>query len=73
MILIMDIQFFFFFFLQELSKITVPVVFNEPLSFLQRISEYLEYAKLLEQANLSDDPVERLQVNGQKFPSVLCD
>ena len=73
MILIMDIKFFFFFFLQELSKITVPVVFNEPLSFLQRISEYLEYAKLLEQANLSDDPVERLQVNGQKFPSVLCD
>jgi hypothetical protein len=56
-----------------LSKITMPVVFNEPLSFLQRISEYLEYAKLLEQANLSDDPVERLQVNGQKFPSVLCD
>jgi hypothetical protein len=51
----------------------MPVVFNEPLSFLQRISEYLEYAKLLEQANLSDDPVERLQVNGQKFPSVLCD
>jgi len=36
-------------------------------SFLQRISEYLEYAKLLEQANLSDDPVERLQVNGQNF------
>ncbi|CAG2242703.1 ORP1_2 [Mytilus edulis] len=26
----------------------------------KRISEYLEYAKLLEQANLSDDPVERL-------------
>lgn len=46
---------------KELSKITMPVVFNEPLSFLQRISEYLEYAKLLEQANLSDDPVERLQ------------
>ncbi|XP_071144219.1 oxysterol-binding protein-related protein 1-like isoform X2 [Mytilus edulis] len=45
---------------KELSKITMPVVFNEPLSFLQRISEYLEYAKLLEQANLSDDPVERL-------------
>ena len=73
MILIMDIKKCFFFFLQELSKITVPVVFNEPLSFLQRISEYLEYAKLLEQANLSDDPVERLQVNGQKFPSILCD
>lgn len=45
---------------KELSKITMPVVFNEPLSFLQRISEYLEYAKLLEQASMCDDPVDRL-------------
>uniref|UniRef100_A0A8C8H9A3 Oxysterol-binding protein n=1 Tax=Oncorhynchus tshawytscha TaxID=74940 RepID=A0A8C8H9A3_ONCTS len=26
----------------ELSKITMPVIFNEPLSFLQRLTEYME-------------------------------
>ena len=47
---------------QELSKITMPVVFNEPLTFLQRITEYLEYATLLETAAAQDDPVDRLMV-----------
>ncbi|XP_074656432.1 oxysterol-binding protein-related protein 1-like isoform X2 [Tubulanus polymorphus] len=47
---------------KELSKITMPVIFNEPLSFLQRITEYLEYAKLLKQANDCDDPVERMEI-----------
>ncbi|XP_054723280.1 oxysterol-binding protein-related protein 2-like isoform X1 [Uloborus diversus] len=46
---------------KELSKITMPVVFNEPLSFLQRISENVEYYHLLEKANLSEDPVKRLE------------
>jgi hypothetical protein len=32
---------------KELSKIPMPVNFNEPLSFLQRITEDLEYAKML--------------------------
>uniref|UniRef100_A0A3Q3W9N0 Oxysterol-binding protein n=1 Tax=Mola mola TaxID=94237 RepID=A0A3Q3W9N0_MOLML len=27
----------------ELSKITMPVIFNEPLSFLQRLTEYMEH------------------------------
>uniref|UniRef100_A0A671SXD8 Oxysterol-binding protein n=1 Tax=Sinocyclocheilus anshuiensis TaxID=1608454 RepID=A0A671SXD8_9TELE len=29
----------------ELSKITMPVIFNEPLSFLQRLTEYMEHTK----------------------------
>lgn len=45
---------------KELSKITMPVVFNEPLTFLQRITEYLEYATLLETAAAQDDPVDRM-------------
>ncbi|OQV21820.1 Oxysterol-binding protein-related protein 1 [Hypsibius exemplaris] len=45
---------------KDLSKITMPVVFNEPLSFLQRMSEYMEYAQLLDQAGMCDDPVERI-------------
>lgn len=45
---------------KELSKITMPVVFNEPLTFLQRITEYLEYATLLETAAAQEDPVDRM-------------
>ncbi|XP_055631567.1 oxysterol-binding protein-related protein 2 isoform X2 [Toxorhynchites rutilus septentrionalis] len=46
---------------KELSKITMPVVFNEPLSFLQRMTEYMEYAKLLRVASEQPDPIERLK------------
>ncbi|XP_014252702.1 oxysterol-binding protein-related protein 1 isoform X2 [Cimex lectularius] len=46
---------------KELSKITMPVVFNEPLSFLQRMVEYMEYAHLLRIASEQSDPVDRMQ------------
>ncbi|XP_055951175.1 oxysterol-binding protein-related protein 2-like isoform X1 [Argiope bruennichi] len=46
---------------KELSSITMPVEFNEPLSFLQRISEYMEYSFLLKIASQCDDPLQRLQ------------
>ena len=49
--------------LQELSKITMPVIFNEPLSFLQRVVEYMEYVQLIERASASDDPIERHEVS----------
>ena len=32
---------------RELSKITMPVHWNEPLSLLQRITEYMNYSHLL--------------------------
>lgn len=48
--------------LQELSKIAMPVVFNEPLSFLQRISEYMEHTHLIHKACSLPDSVERMQV-----------
>lgn len=51
------------FFLQELSKITMPVVFNEPLSFLQRMTEYMEHTYLINRACLLSDSVERMQVS----------
>lgn len=47
---------------QELSKITMPVVFNEPISFIQRLCEYMEYAPLIDSASKCDDPVERMEV-----------
>jgi len=40
----------------------MPVAVNEPLSFLQRMMEYLEYAELLVAASQTDDPVHRLEV-----------
>ncbi|XP_043946349.1 oxysterol-binding protein-related protein 2 [Protopterus annectens] len=46
----------------ELSKITMPIVFNEPLSFLQRITEYMEHTYLIHKACLLPDSVERMQV-----------
>ncbi|CAL9703296.1 unnamed protein product [Knipowitschia caucasica] len=46
----------------ELSKIAMPVVFNEPLSFLQRISEYMEHTHLIHEACSLSDPIDRMQV-----------
>lgn len=40
----------------------MPVIFNEPLSFLQRLVEYMEYIELLEKASEETDPVSRMQV-----------
>ncbi|XP_059473357.1 oxysterol-binding protein-related protein 2 isoform X3 [Neocloeon triangulifer] len=46
---------------KELSKITMPVIFNEPLSFLQRMVEYMEYSRLLRTAAEQEDPVDRMK------------
>ncbi|XP_061588327.1 oxysterol-binding protein-related protein 1-like [Cololabis saira] len=45
----------------ELSKIAMPVAFNEPLSFLQRLTEYMEHTYLIHQANATTDSVERMK------------
>ena len=47
---------------KELSKITMPVLFNEPLSFLQRLTENVAYIDLIDKANESSDPLERMEV-----------
>lgn len=51
-----------FLFAQELSKITMPIVLNEPLSFLQRITEYMEHTYLINRACSLSDSIERMQV-----------
>jgi len=57
---------------KELSKITMPVVFNEPLSFLQRMAEYMEYAHFLRVAAQQDNSLSRLQyVIGCTSPSIV--
>ncbi|XP_033009581.1 oxysterol-binding protein-related protein 2 [Lacerta agilis] len=45
----------------ELSKITMPIAFNEPLSFLQRITEYMEHTYLINKACSHSNSVERMQ------------
>ncbi|XP_040918193.1 oxysterol-binding protein-related protein 7-like isoform X1 [Toxotes jaculatrix] len=45
---------------KDLSRVSMPVALNEPLSLLQRLSEELEYSDLLDIANRIDDPYERM-------------
>ncbi|KAL3182614.1 hypothetical protein MRX96_034530 [Rhipicephalus microplus] len=45
---------------KELTKIPMPVNFNEPLSTLQRLTEDYEYSELLDQAAQCDDPALQL-------------
>ncbi|XP_041350213.1 oxysterol-binding protein 1-like isoform X2 [Gigantopelta aegis] len=45
---------------KELSKIPMPVNFNEPLSMLQRLTEELEYSHLLDNAGQCQDSAEQL-------------
>lgn len=39
----------------------MPVILNEPISFEQRLCEYLEYSELLDRAACTDDPLERFE------------
>ncbi|KAK2893248.1 oxysterol-binding protein-related protein 7-like isoform X1 [Channa argus] len=45
---------------KDLSRVSMPVALNEPVSLLQRLSEELEYSELLDIANHTDDPYERM-------------
>ncbi|CCA69158.1 related to OSH3-Member of oxysterol-binding protein family [Serendipita indica DSM 11827] len=49
---------------KDLSQITMPIGFNEPISILQRLAEDLEYSELLDQAVATDDPIERMCLVG---------
>lgn len=40
----------------------MPVVFNEPLTMLQRAVEIIQYSNFLKRADLSDDPIERMEL-----------
>ena len=45
---------------KDISKISLPVSFNEPSSMLQRVTEDLEYSELLDQAATFEDSTLRL-------------
>ena len=46
--------------MQDLSKIPMPVNFNEPLSMLQRITEDFEYYKILDKAAAAETTEEQV-------------
>lgn len=45
---------------KDFSRISIPIQFNEPLSALQKWAEDLEYADLLDTAQRTVNPLERL-------------
>lgn len=49
---------------KDLSHVTIPVYFNEPLSMLQRLCENFQYANLLNLASNQDNPYLRLAYVG---------
>ena len=44
---------------KDMTKMTLPVSFNEATSLLQRVAEDMEYTDSLDRAALSEDPTER--------------
>ncbi|XP_077600033.1 oxysterol-binding protein-related protein 3-like isoform X2 [Stigmatopora nigra] len=45
---------------KDLSKVAMPVQLNEPLNTLQRLCEELEYSELLDKANKTSNPYQRM-------------
>jgi hypothetical protein len=45
---------------KDMTRMTLPVSFNEPTSLLQRVAEDMEYTALLDKAAELDDPTERI-------------
>ncbi|GLB36356.1 putative pleckstrin homology domain containing protein [Lyophyllum shimeji] len=45
---------------KDLSTITFPVTFNEPLTLLQRAAEEVEYYSVLDEAAKADNPVDKI-------------
>ncbi|KAJ7991541.1 hypothetical protein DPEC_G00284950 [Dallia pectoralis] len=45
---------------KDLSKVAMPVQLNEPLNTLQRLCEEVEYSELLDTANNTQDPYQRM-------------
>ncbi|KAJ8365089.1 hypothetical protein SKAU_G00139200 [Synaphobranchus kaupii] len=45
---------------KDLSRVSMPIPLNEPISLLQRLCEELEYSDLLDTANQTEDPFQRM-------------
>lgn len=45
---------------KDLSKISIPITLNEPISFLQRLAEDIEYSEVLDRGAAEPDPDRRM-------------
>ncbi|XP_034049991.1 oxysterol-binding protein-related protein 7 [Thalassophryne amazonica] len=45
---------------KDLARVSMPAVLNEPINLLQRLCEELEYSNLLDTANNTPDPYQRM-------------
>ncbi|XP_048846491.1 oxysterol-binding protein-related protein 7-like isoform X2 [Brienomyrus brachyistius] len=45
---------------KDLSRVSMPAALNEPLCLMQRLCEELEYSELLDTANHTEDPYQRM-------------
>lgn len=45
---------------KDLARVSMPVPLNEPVTLLQRLCEELEYSELLDTANNTPDPYQRM-------------
>uniref|UniRef100_A0A3Q4I6X7 Oxysterol-binding protein n=1 Tax=Neolamprologus brichardi TaxID=32507 RepID=A0A3Q4I6X7_NEOBR len=45
---------------KDLARVSMPAVLNEPINLLQRLCEELEYSELLDTANNTSDPYQRM-------------
>lgn len=57
---------------KDLSKVAMPVQLNEPLNTLQRLCEELEYSDLLDTANQTQDPYQRMVSGNVTAKTVPC-
>lgn len=54
---------------KDLSKVAMPVQLNEPVNTLQRLCEELEYSELLDAANQTHDPYQRMVSTSEHLES----
>lgn len=45
---------------KDLARVSMPAPLNEPVNLLQRLCEELEYSELLDTANNTSDPYQRM-------------
>ncbi len=45
---------------KDLARVSMPAALNEPVNLLQRLCEELEYSELLDTANNTPDPYQRM-------------
>ena len=57
---------------KDLARVSMPAALNEPVNLLQRLCEELEYSELLDTANNTPDPYQRMVRHARTMTKRLC-